>query len=76
MILGAGERRVGIGLRLVPLGVCHLPLSIWLRVVLLLGLGAIAAAAKVAWISGPWSQAIWPILASMFMFRLIVYITT
>src|SRR3546814_9764839 len=36
--------------------------------------GLFAAAARIEWIPGPWSQAIWPILASMFMFRLIVYL--
>src|SRR5262245_48484401 len=47
--------------------ICHLPINLWLRVALLLGFGGLGAAARVEWITGPWSQAIWPILASMFM---------
>jgi hypothetical protein len=63
---------LGFGLMLI--GICHLPLNLWLRVALLLAVGGVAAMARVEWITGPWSAAIWPILASMFMFRLIVYV--
>ena len=74
MILGVVNAAWLLGFGLVLLGICHLPLKLWLRVGLLLLAGGFAAAAKVEWISGPWSAAIWPILASMFMFRLIVYV--
>ena len=60
-----------IGLALI--GLCHLPVSVAWRTVLLLLVGGGLAAARNA--SGtPWSHAIWPVLASMFMFRLIVYL--
>jgi hypothetical protein len=74
LVLGptTGAWLMGFGLAL--LGVCHLPINIWIRAALLLGVGGAAAAAKIGWIAGPWSQAIWPILASMFMFRLVVYL--
>jgi hypothetical protein len=74
LILGLVNAAWLLGFGLVLLGICHLPLKLWLRVGLLLLVGGFAAAAKVEWISGPWSAAIWPILASMFMFRLIVYV--
>jgi len=61
-----------IGLALI--GICHLPVSIPWRAALLLLAGAGLAALRSAagWV--PWSHAIWPVLASMFMFRLIVYL--
>jgi hypothetical protein len=67
---GAWMLGFGVGL----LGICHLPLSIWIRAALLLAAGVFAAAMHVKLIEGPWSPAIWPILASMFMFRLVVYL--
>ena len=74
LVLGFASAAWLVGIGLVLIGICHLPLKLWLRVGLLLLVGGFAAAAKVEWISGPWSDAIWPILASMFMFRLIVYV--
>lgn len=74
MILGLANAVWLLGFGLVLIGICHLPLNVWLRAVLLLGVGGVAAAARIEWIAGPWSQAIWPILASMFMFRIIVYL--
>lgn len=74
LVLGPATGAWLLGFGLVLLGICHLPVNLLIRVVLLLGVGGLAAAAKVEWIAGPWSQAIWPILASMFMFRLVVYL--
>src|SRR5512145_3542700 len=62
---------VGIGLLLI--GVCHLPVSFTLRGGILLGIGGLLVAQRAGVLPHPWSQAIWPILGSMFMFRLIVY---
>lgn len=61
-----------IGLALI--GLCHLPVPIpWRAAALVLAGGALAAARSASgWV--PWSHAIWPVLASMFMFRLIVYL--
>jgi hypothetical protein len=73
MVLGLANGTWLLGFGLVLLAICHWPLKLWLRVALLLGVGGVAGAARAEWISGPWSQAIWPILASMFMFRLIAY---
>jgi hypothetical protein len=68
----AGAWLIGIGLVLI--GICHLPLPFYGRVLSLLLVGTGLAVLRVDWIQAPWSQAIWPILGSMFMFRLMVYL--
>lgn len=60
-------------LGLVLIGTCHLPLAFGARVALLLVVGLVLAVLRVEWLHAPWSEAIWPVLGSMFMFRLIVY---
>lgn len=62
---------IGIGLGLI--GICHLPVSYNARVVILLLVGAVLAALRAGWIQNSWLDVIWPVLASMFMFRLIIY---
>ena len=62
---------LGIGLALV--GICHLPLAYNIRVVILLVAGAALAALRAGWIQTSALDVIWPVLASMFMFRLIIY---
>jgi len=62
-----------IGIGLVLIGICHLPLSFRLRGTLLVLVGALLATLRAKWLQAPVSDAIWPILGSMFMFRLIVY---
>lgn len=63
---------VAVGLAL--MGLCHLPIALGWRVLLLLAAGAGLAAMRSDWFDAPWSGAVWPVLASMFMFRLIVYV--
>jgi D-alanyl-lipoteichoic acid acyltransferase DltB (MBOAT superfamily) len=63
---------IGIGLALI--GICHLPISYGARVAALLAAGAALAALRAGWIRAPWLDVIWPVLASMFMFRLIIYV--
>ncbi len=67
---------VAIGLSLIA--ICHLPFSLGVRVLLLLGAGATLAAIRIEWIHvpGAWSLSflVLPILAAMFMFRLAVYL--
>ncbi len=62
-----------IGLGLILIGLCHLPIRFSFRVVLLVLAGGALAAFRVGRMPAPWSGAIWPILGSMFMFRLIAY---
>jgi D-alanyl-lipoteichoic acid acyltransferase DltB (MBOAT superfamily) len=67
-----GAWLVAIGLALI--GICHLPLAFGRRIALLLAVAAVLVAQRSQWLPAPWSEAIWPILGSMFMFRLIVYL--
>jgi hypothetical protein len=67
---------IGIGLLLI--GLCHLPIRFSWRVVALLVAGSLLAMLRASqfslpWFNLPWTQSIWPILGAMFMFRLIVY---
>lgn len=64
-----------IALGLVLISICHLPTSFLVRVLILGGAGAVLVVLRMGpdWLTLPWSIAIWPILGSMFMFRLIFY---
>jgi len=62
-----------VGIGLVLIGICHLPVSFRIRGLLLLIVGALLVALRAKWVDAPALDAIWPILGSMFMFRLIVY---
>jgi D-alanyl-lipoteichoic acid acyltransferase DltB (MBOAT superfamily) len=74
LVLGPREGAWLVGIGLVLIAVCHLPVSFGIRVTLLLALGALLVLGRADWLPAPWSQAVWPILGSMFMFRLIVYL--
>jgi len=58
------------------IGVCHLPVRLAVRCGLLLGAAAALAAARATLFTAPWSLFVWPILGSMFMFRLALYLHT
>ena len=62
-----------IALGLVLVAICHLPLGFWIRVALLCATGALYAVWRSELLPQPWSLTIWPILASMFMFRIALY---
>ncbi|MGZ8919269.1 MAG: hypothetical protein ACXW0T_13700, partial [Methylobacter sp.] len=62
-----------ISIGLILIGICHLPVSYRLRGILLLLACIFLAAMRAKWFDGWVSDAVWPILGSMFMFRLIVY---
>lgn len=63
---------IAIGLGLV--GICYLPVAFQARIGLLVAAGALLAVTRANWVPAPWPVVIWPILGSMFMFRLIVYL--
>jgi D-alanyl-lipoteichoic acid acyltransferase DltB (MBOAT superfamily) len=63
---------LGLGGALIAL--CHLPAPFATRVALLVASGVALAAVRVGVLPSPWSGAIWPILGSMFMFRLAAYV--
>ncbi len=73
MVLGLANGIWLIGLGLALIGICHLPTSIRVRALLLCAAGALLMAQRAKLLPFPWSEAIWPILGSMFMFRMIVY---
>jgi D-alanyl-lipoteichoic acid acyltransferase DltB (MBOAT superfamily) len=62
-----------IALGLCLIGLCHIPAPFSVRIAALLASGGLLAVFRAGWVGVPWSGAIWPILASMFMFRLVLY---
>jgi hypothetical protein len=62
---------IGIGLGLIA--ICHLPVAYSVRAAILLVVGAALATLRAGWIEVSLLDVIWPVLASMFMFRLIIY---
>ncbi|MCK0103941.1 hypothetical protein [Pseudohalocynthiibacter sp. F2068] len=67
------------GMLLFALGValiliCHLPVSLWIRVVLLLAAGGLLVLARYGTIVSTNLNVILPIFGSIFMFRLIIYL--
>lgn len=63
-----------IGLGLLLIGACHLPVPFALRVGLIVTIGTGLALLRLRRIETSWSNAVLPILASMFMFRIILYL--
>jgi hypothetical protein len=63
-----------LGLGLVLIGACHVPVPIPARIGLVVLVASILALFRGGWIDTPWPSSIWPILGAMFMFRLIVYV--
>ena len=74
--LGPVDGSYLVVLGLVLIGICHLPVRLTVRVGLLLGIGTLFAVWRMELLPAPWSVAIWPVLASMFMFRLALYLYT
>jgi D-alanyl-lipoteichoic acid acyltransferase DltB (MBOAT superfamily) len=72
-VLGPANAAWILAIGAVLVGLCHLPIAARWRVVLLLAAGGVLIAQRSKLLPIPWSEAIWPILGSMFMFRLIVY---
>ena len=70
--LVSGTWLLGVGLGLIAL--CHLPIAFRWRLVLILLAAAGLVAMRATWLPTPWPGAIWPILGSMFMFRLAMYL--
>ncbi len=70
--LADGAWLMALGLTLI--GLCHLPIALGLRIALLVSVGVGFALLRMNAAASPWSAAIWPILGSMFMFRLVLYV--
>ena len=76
LAMGPRDGTFLILLGLVLIAICHLPVRLVFRVILLLATGTLFALWRVELLPSPWSAAVWPILASMFMFRLALYLYT
>ena len=61
---------VGVGL----LALCHLPIPYAARVTLVVAAGGLLAVLRTDIWPEPWDQKIWPVLSSLFIFRLVVYL--
>lgn len=70
--VASGATLLGIGAALVA--VCHLPVPWALRFVLLAAGGAWLTAMRGSWIEADWATGLLPILGSIFMFRLVLYV--
>ena len=68
------KRVPGCRHRLVLIGICYLPIGFRARIALLLGTGAGLAVLRIGLVPAPWSDVVWPILGSMFMFRMIIFL--
>ena len=53
---------------------CHLPIRYWARIVVVLIAGCLLAAVRMNWIETSWGDVIIPLIGSMFMFRMILYL--
>ena len=73
VVLGMQNTLWLVGIGAILIGTCHLPIAVRWRATLLLAIGALLIAQRSNWLPVPWSEAIWPILGSIFMYRLIVY---
>jgi D-alanyl-lipoteichoic acid acyltransferase DltB (MBOAT superfamily) len=73
IVLGISNAFWVVAIGLVLIGICHLPVSFRARAALLVTAGVLLVAMRSDWLPSLFSDAIWPILGSMFMFRLIVY---
>jgi D-alanyl-lipoteichoic acid acyltransferase DltB (MBOAT superfamily) len=67
-----GAWLVGVGLALIAL--CHVPVAFRWRVALIVVAAGVLVVMRSAWLPTPWPGVIWPVLGSMFMFRLAIYL--
>jgi hypothetical protein len=78
LVLGGAQGAWLLGLGSLLIALCHLPLAFWVRVAILCGTGCALAALRVKaipeWADLGIPATVWPILGSMFMFRLLVYL--
>ncbi len=74
LVFGVADGGWLVLLGLILIGICHLPLRLAFRISLLALTAAVFALFRSELVHGPWSVAIWPILGSMFMFRLALYL--
>ncbi len=74
LVLGVQACATVFALGLALIGVCHLPLRLGWRIALLLGIGIGLTLLRGGALALPWSPAVLPMLGSMFLFRLAIYL--
>jgi D-alanyl-lipoteichoic acid acyltransferase DltB (MBOAT superfamily) len=67
-----GAWLLGVGLTLI--GICHLAIPVWARALTMVAVGIALGFLRAGFAPVPWSGAVWPILASMFIFRVVLYL--
>jgi D-alanyl-lipoteichoic acid acyltransferase DltB (MBOAT superfamily) len=72
--LGPADGLAVILLGSAMIGICHLPIRMVLRVAVLFAVAALFVLWRTDRLPQPWSLAVWPVLGSMFMFRLALYL--
>lgn len=74
ILLGPAHGALLVAMGLILIGICHLPLPAAARIALLVATGGALAAVHAGWRATDWSVAVIPVLASLFMFRLVLYV--
>ena len=74
VVLGAGNAAWLVGLGAVLIGLAHAPIAFGLRVAAIVAVGTAFVVVRSGAVSSSVPGAVWPILGSMFMFRMVVYL--
>jgi D-alanyl-lipoteichoic acid acyltransferase DltB (MBOAT superfamily) len=74
LVIGVLNAAWVVGLGLAILALAHLPIPVYARAAVLLAVGLGLAIPRWGLGQVPWSPAIWPILGSLFVFRLLSYL--
>ena len=74
VVLGLGDALSLMAISLILIGLARLHIAQWIRIALLLVTVCGLIYLRASRLSLPWSDAIWPILWSMFLFRMIIYL--
>ena len=74
MVFGLRDGAMLVAAGLLLIGACHLPVSFAIRIAVVLALGVVLALSRAGVGPSVLAPGVWPILGSMFMFRLAVYL--
>jgi D-alanyl-lipoteichoic acid acyltransferase DltB (MBOAT superfamily) len=74
MVLGLESAAWLVGLGLGLIGIAHLRVNVYVRAGILVAVGAALAVPRWGMGDVPWSAAVWPVLGSMFVFRMLSYL--
>ncbi len=68
LVLGMTNGLYVLGIGGVLIGICYLPIGLWFRWLMLIAVGVVLIVLR-----NQWPLPMWPVLGSMFMFRLMLY---